>query len=245
MTFNASASTDDSAIVKYEWDLDGNGTLRDQRRRRQDHEAQLHPARQLPRSTCASPTTVATTDIETHALIVHRPPVAKIAASAPVAADRRHVAYSAAGSSDDNGIANISWDLDGDGTFETNTGTTPTASRSYGSIGERTVKVRVTDVYGARRTASVKVLIHRAPTAAFTAAPSPAFVGEQVTFDGSSSSDDESVAKYEWDLDGNGTFETNSAANPKTTNTYTQPGTITVALKVTDNRGVPTSSPAR
>jgi hypothetical protein len=86
--------------------------------------------------------------------------------------------------------------------------------------------------------ASVDVLIHRAPTAAFTAAPSPAFAGELVTFDGSSSSDDEGVAKYEWDLDGDGTFETNTAANPKATHTYAQPGTVTVRLRATDTRGV-------
>ncbi len=237
VTFDGSGSSDvvPGHVVKYEWDLDGNGTYE-----------KSGTAKKVSR-TYSGPGTFTVhlrvtdnggkTAVTSHQLIVHRAPVAKIAASAPVAVIGDTVAYSAAGSSDDNGISSIKWDLDGDGTFETNTGT-ENASRSYGSIGQRTVRVQVTDVYGASSTASVNVLIHRAPTAAFTAAPSPAFVGEQVTFDGSSSSDDESVAKYEWDLDGNGTFETNSAANPKTTHTYTQPGTITVRLKVTDNRGV-------
>jgi PKD repeat protein len=237
VTFNAAASTDNSGIVKYQWDLDGNGS----------YETNAGTAKTTSRS-YSQPGSYAIhlkvtddegkTDTETHTLIVHRRPVAKIAASAPVALIGDTVAYSANGSSDDNGIANISWDLDGNGSFETNTGTTQTASRSYGSIGKRTVKVQVTDVYGAKSTASVDVLIHRAPTAAFTAAPSPAFVGELVTFDGSSSSDDESVAKYEWDLDGNGTFETNTAANPKATKTFAAPGTLTIRLRVTDNRGV-------
>jgi PKD repeat protein len=238
VTFNAASSSDVSPghITKYQWDLDGNGS----------YETDAGTAKSTKRS-YSQPGSYTIhlkvtdnggrTDIETHTLVVHRRPVAKLTASAPVAVIGDTVAYSANGSSDDNGIANVSFDLDGDGTFETTNGTF-NASRSYGSIGKRTVKVRVTDVYGAQSTASVDVLIHRAPTAAFTAAPSPAFVGEQVTFDGSSSSDDESVAKYEWDLDGNGTFETNGAANPKTTHTYTQPGTIKVALKVTDNRGV-------
>jgi PKD repeat protein len=237
VTFNASASTDDSEIVKYQWDLDGNGTF----------ETNAGTAKTTKRSYSQGGSYTiklkvtddgGKTDIETHTLIVHKRPVARVAASAPVALIGDTVNYSAAGTTDDNGIAKIEWDLDGDGTFETNTGTALSASRSYGSIGERTVRMRVTDVYNASSTASVKVLIHRAPTAAFTAAPSPAFVGEQVTFDGSSSSDDENVAKYEWDLDGDGTFETNSAANPKTTKTYNAPGTITVRLKVTDNRGV-------
>jgi PKD repeat protein len=236
VTFNASTSTDDSDIVKYDWDLDGNGSY------------ETHKTTPTASRSYANPGTLTirlkVTDdggksaITTHTLVVHKRPVARIAASAPVALIGDTLSYSAAGTSDDNGIAKIEWDLDGDGTFETNTGTTLAASRSYGSIGKRTVRMRVTDIYNASSTASVDVLIHRAPTAAFTAAPSPAFVGEQVTFDGSSSSDDESVAKYEWDLDGDGTFETNTAANPKATRTYTQPGTLTVRLRATDNRGV-------
>ena len=52
------------------------------------------------------------------------------------------------------------------------------------------------------------------PTASFTAAPNPAIVGQTVTFNGSGSSDsDGTITKYEWDLDGNGTYETNSGTN--------------------------------
>jgi PKD repeat protein len=239
VTFDASASSDASPghVVKYEWDLDGNGSF--------ERNAGANKTTSKSYSQPGDYTIhLRVTDnggkiaVTSHVLKVHRRPVARIAASAPVALIGDTVAYNAAGSSDDNGIASIQWDLDGDGSFETNTGTTQTASRSYGSIGNRSVKVKVTDIYGASATASVNVLIHRAPTAAFTAAPSPAFTGEQVTFDGSSSSDDEGVAKYEWDLDGDGTFETNTAANPKATHTYAQAATVTVRLRVTDTRGV-------
>ena len=236
VTFDASASTDDTGITKYQWDLDGNGTYEKTTTTPKTSRSYDNPGTFTIRLRVTDDNNK--TDTESHTLIVHRRPVANITPSAPVTLIGDTLTYSAAGSSDDNGINHFEWDLDGNGSFETNTGTTPSASRSYGSIGERTVRLKVVDNYGAAGTASVKVLIHRAPTSAFTAAPSPAFVGEQVTFDGSSSSDDESVVKYEWDLDGDGTFETNSAANPTTTRTYTQPATITVRLKVTDNRGV-------
>jgi PKD repeat protein len=236
VTFDATASTDDSGIAKYDWDLDGNGTY-------ETHKTTPKTSRSYSAPGTFTIKLKVTDDLGktstiTHTLIVHKRPVAKIAASAPVALIGDTVSYSAAGTTDDNGISKIEWDLDGNGTFETNTGTTLSASRSYGSIGKRTVRMRVTDIYNASATASVDVLIHRAPTAAFTAAPSPAFVGELVTFDGSSSSDDEGVAKYEWDLDGDGTFETNTAANPTATHTYAQPGNVTVRLRATDTRGV-------
>jgi PKD repeat protein len=237
VSFDGSASTDNRAVRKYEWDLDGNGT----------YETNSGTKSKASRS-YSSPGTYTirlrvtddqgATGVTSHQLIVHRRPVARLAASAPVALIGDTVAYSAAGSIDDQGIVKYEWDLDGNGTFETNTNNSQTASRSYGSIGKRTVLLRVTDVYGAQGTASVDVLIHRAPTAAFTFAPSPAFAGEAVRFDASTSSDDEGIAKYEWDLNGDGTFETNSAASPTTTHTFDQPGTFTVRLKVTDGRGV-------
>ena len=47
------------------------------------------------------------------------------------------------------------------------------------------------------------------PTASFTVTPNPAQTGQTVTFNGSASSDpDGPITKYEWDLDGDGTYET-------------------------------------
>src|SRR5438094_156853 len=77
----------------------------------------------------------------THDLIVHRAPKPVLTADRSAALVGQQVNYNGAGSTDDNGIANYSWDLDGDGTFETNTGTTPTASKSYDTIGPRSVKL--------------------------------------------------------------------------------------------------------
>ena len=54
--------------------------------------------------------------------------------------------------------------------------------------------------------------------------PNPAVVGQTVTFNGSGSSDpDGTITKYEWDLDGNGTYETNSGTTATTTKAYTRP----------------------
>jgi PKD repeat protein len=71
------------------------------------------------------------------------------------------------------------------------------------------------------------------PTASFTMTPAAATVGQQVDFDGMSSSDPCGIiVAWDWDLDGNGTFET-SGATPN--HTYAIPGTVTVQLRVTDD----------
>ena len=59
-----------------------------------------------------------------------------------------------------------------------------------------------------------------------------------MTFNASGSSDpDGTIAKYEWDLDGNGTYETDTGTTPTTTNTYATERTVNVGLRVTDNVG--------
>ena len=53
------------------------------------------------------------------------------------------------------------------------------------------------------------------PTASISASPSPALTGETVSFDASSSSVPLSqITDYQWDLNGDGTFETDTATSP-------------------------------
>ena len=55
--------------------------------------------------------------------------------------------------------------------------------------------------------------------------PQSAQTGQSVTFDGSGSTDlDGTIAKYEWDLDGNGTYETDTGTTPTVTTTYASHG---------------------
>lgn len=71
------------------------------------------------------------------------------------------------------------------------------------------------------------------PTASFTISPvSGALVGQTVSFDGSASSDpDGPLTAYEWDLDGDGSFETSGATPSRA---YGAAGTVSVKLRVTD-----------
>ncbi len=67
---------------------------------------------------------------------------------------------SAAGSTDTSGtITDYKWDLNGDGTYETDTGATPTVTTKFASAGTVTVGVQVTDSAGAKATTTLSVRV--------------------------------------------------------------------------------------
>jgi YD repeat-containing protein len=172
----------------------------------------------------------------------NQPPTASFTANKPNPLPlNTAVTFDASASTDlDGTIAKYEWDLNGDGTFETDTGTTPTVSKTFTAEGTYDVRLRVTD-NGAATDLTVRtydVLGNQPPTATFTASPNPAFATQTVTFDATGSADpDGTIATYEWDLDGNGTYERNTGTTKTTTTSYASAGTVTVGLRVTDNGG--------
>jgi sugar lactone lactonase YvrE len=94
------------------------------------------------------------------AAVVNRPPVAALALDASVVAAGRQIRLDASRSSDPDGQPIVyEWDLDGDGTFEAGSGTTATASRTFGRHGTTTVRVRVNDPHGGRAVAEATVSV--------------------------------------------------------------------------------------
>ena len=76
------------------------------------------------------------------------------------------------------------------------------------------------------------------PTAAFTETPSTVKVNQPVTFEGASSTDpDGAIVDYKWDLDGSGTYATDSGSTSSVTHTFLSTGPIQVSLKITDSNG--------
>jgi hypothetical protein len=234
--FDASGSSDpDGSIAKYLWDLDGNGTFEKTTTTPKTSRSYSAPGDFAVKVRVIDNGNKF--DTATKSLKVHRAPKAVIAASPKDITVGQKSNLSAVGSTDDNGIAKYEWDLDGNGSFETNTALSPAAEAPFTTVGTKTVRVRVTDVHNAASTASTTVVVHPAPVAAYTAAPAPAVVGEQVTFDGSDSLVTEPVVKFEWDLDGDGSFETDTGASPKATRAYVAPGTVATQLRITDRQG--------
>jgi hypothetical protein len=91
---------------------------------------------------------------------VNEPPVAQLAIGPNRTLAGVRVTFSADGSSDPNGqIARHEWDLDGDGSYETDTGPDAVVARTYSKAQTLTIGLRVTDSAGLTATASGPLVI--------------------------------------------------------------------------------------
>jgi PKD repeat protein len=165
-------------------------------------------------------------------------PTAAITATPNPTEINQSVTFDASGSTDDGGggtINDFAWDLDGDGTFETDTGITPSVAKAYAASGTIVVGVKVTDNEGDTDVATVSLRVNAPPHSAFLFSPSTPAVNEQVTFS-SISTDDQPLpaAASHWDFDGDGNDD---AVGSTVTHAFTVPGNYTVGLRVTDSDG--------
>jgi sugar lactone lactonase YvrE len=84
----------------------------------------------------------------------------------------------------------------------------------------------------------VDVVANRAPAAALSASPARIRGGGQVSYDASGSTDPERQGlRYAWDLDGNGSFETDGGGNPRIARAYQGSTTFTARVRVSDPHG--------
>jgi PKD repeat protein len=135
-----------------------------------------------------------------------------------------------------NTIIDYKWDLDGDGIFETATGTSDTASRAYPSPGSVTVSLLVTTSKGPTSVASAVVRIgNRPPVASFTYSPSPPVAGQPVTFTSTSRDPEGQISSLAWDLNGDGNYD--NGAGPTVQRSFDRAGSYVVGLRVTDSGG--------
>jgi len=169
------------------------------------------------------------------------PPVAAISAD-PQTSDVTpvEVTLDASASTDSDGtIEFYSWDFDGDGEYDVTDNTDPTYDNTYAGTGEFNATVMVTDNDGATDTATVLVTItdegNYWPTCVLTADSTGGEIPQTVNFDASGSSDPETASlHYMWDLDGDGTFETDGGNTATIQHEYTGAGHFWVAVKVFD-----------
>ncbi len=249
VNFDASASLDhDGGIASYSWDFDGDGT--------EDLAGATETQPQHTYSTSGDyPATLTVTDDEGGSaevvvdIFVNLPPTAGLSGNPLIGSAPLLVAFNAGGSSDPEGqLTDIQWDFDGDGVFNeagpeiVNQGQA-LAEYTYNPRGLHHPAVKVTDHHGEEDTASVEVSVNSPPVARLTATPVIGQVPIDVSFDATTSTDsDGTIDDYEWDFDGNGTFneiggEADSRGIVDPVYNYTLQGGYAATLRVTDNDG--------
>ena len=164
----------------------------------------------------------------------NNPPVASLTVTPTSGTAPLTVTVSGSNSSDPDGsIASYAWDF-GNGSSASGA----SSSTVYASSGTYTVTLTVTDDDGATGTASATVTVGSAPvndppSASFNVSPSSGVAPHTTTFDASASSDaDGSIASYAWNF-GDGS----SGSGVSASHTYSNAGTYTAVLTVTDNDG--------
>ena len=141
------------------------------------------------------------------------------------------VNFNASKSTDDKGIESYTWDFrDGDISSAAN------ATHSFSEPGSYNVILTVTDAEGLSETDEIMITAtekeNEAPVAIATANRLTGEAPLTVNFMGSGSSDDEGIVSYQWDFQGG----TSSEVNPSYT--FTNAGSYTATLTVTDAEGL-------
>jgi PKD repeat protein len=234
VTFDSGTSSDpDGTIASQAWDLNNDGVFNDgtgaTAARSFATAGTYTVGLKVTDDNGATATKTGTVTIDTRA------PTAKFSVDPTTPASGADVTFTSDSTDVDGTIASQAWDLDDDGQFDD--GTATTATRKFAKRGAYLVHLRVTDNDGVSSIAMHRVSVtNRAPTASFTVDPQTVITGEPSHFDASGSTDaDGTIKRYLWDLDGDGTFETDSGTSPTTSRFYGSPGNVIVGLKVVDD----------
>lgn len=229
--FDGTASSDpDGYIVSCAWDFgDGSGATGPSASHAYSRPGAYRVTLTVTDDDGASASTGATVTVRSAA------PTAAISAPADTPV-RQPVAFDGSASADPDGvIADYAWDF-GDGT----SGSGATAVHAFASPGTYAVRLTVTDDAGLSASTSVQVIVHAVPPVARIVAPASQLVLLSSSFDGSASSDpDGSIVSYEWDFGDGG-----SASGMQVAHAYSEPGTYTVTLTVTDDDGASAATTA-
>ena len=245
VTFSAAGSTDAGPIAEYRWDLDNSGDFETSTGTTPTSPAQTYATTGAKTvlvevtDSCGAKDTATATVFPQNSL-----PNAAFTIAPNPANPGATVTFNSAASSDPDGdptgaTLTYEWSLDGDAIFnEAAEGETNAriVTKVYPAARTLTVRLRVTDPQGGTNTETIPLTINRAPVAAFAFNPEAPVINEPVTFNGSDSFDTENtIATYEWDLDGDGTtFEATGVTVQKV---YAAPGPVSVGLRVTDEDG--------
>jgi len=232
VTATADGSYDpDGRIVKYEWDLNGDGAFgADGTSHSYTYSHTGDYVALLKVTDNDGNSAIARATVHVHD---YPPPQSRLTCSATDVVSGTSVSCHADDSISPTRIVKHEWDMNDDGSYSTGGND---SSYTFATPGNYTVHLRVTDSRGKKSESTVDVRVEDRAPAAKIVLPSKVVMGQPATIDGSQSSDpDGVVSEWEWDLTGGDSFVPGGSTLTTTFGSY---GTRTIALRVTDDLGV-------
>ncbi|KAA3600521.1 MAG: PKD domain-containing protein, partial [Candidatus Scalindua sp. AMX11] len=228
----------DRHIVLYEWDFDGDGLF--------DWSSPASPKVAHKYDTGGTYTAIlrVTDDVgnQTHTsttVTVNNVPLTATNDSTPtIGVVPLSVNLRGSGRDVDGSVVRFEWDYDGDGVYDWFSDSTGDTDFTYTHVGTYTATLRVTDNDGLTATAAKKITVNErreAPIANASADVTEVTLSLVVNFLGTGSDpDDGTITLYEWDFEGDGTYDFSSPDTGNTSHTYNEPGEYGATLRVTD-----------
>ncbi len=235
ITFIA-AGSDDGTIKKCEYDFEGDGTIDwtgdvdSVIVHQYSDEGTYNALLRVTDNKGAKSEGTITITIENQA------PAVTVSAKPMTVNSTQPVSFSVIANDVDGSIKSYEWDFNGDGVVDFTNSQSGNTSKTYGKAGVYTAKLNVVDDDNVSVTSSVMVtVLNMLPTVSADANLDNTTTNQNIEFMGLASDVDGSIVKYEWDFDGDGTYDWSSDSTPETTHAYTNDGVYNAVLRVTDN----------
>ena len=239
--FDGTGSTDDEKITSYLWTFTGgNSTISPSTLSTPNHTflaAGTYEAQLTVTDSAGLTNTTTQTITVTQA---NTPPVAVIKVTPATGSAPLGVAFDATASTDDQQVTSYLWTITGSQPAMTSESSQAQFNTTFLSAGTYEARLTVTDSMGLTSTATQTITVteppNQAPVASFSIDPSTVTAGQNVSVDGSASSDDIGISTYRWDFgDGGRPYET---IGHRLDHRFARPGTYQVSLTVIDNKGL-------
>lgn len=153
------------------------------------------------------------------------------------------VRYRSRGEFEGGSIVRYRWDFQGDGTFDTSDSVARDYNFTFTQSGTFNAVLEVTNNLGTTTTDTCPIIVAgNAPIAVANVTPSNGPVPLDVNLTCTGTDPDGTIELYEWDFEGDGTFDFSSPTSGNTTHTYTETGTFRAVCRLTDNEGKTTEA---
>jgi hypothetical protein len=236
----------DGTIALYEWDYDGDGEYDEaSTTSKTTHQVYIDPGTYTATLRVTDDEGATGTDsrvITVREKVQNQPPTADAGSDMTVEVGEP-VTLVGTGSDPDGYIATYKWDFDGDNEYDWTSTATGTVEHTYTSEGVFVARFLVIDNNDTAATDTVVITVtpvhvNQKPTAdAGSDQVQQATQGEEMEFQGTGEDPDGFIALYEWDFDGDGTWDWNDTQERVARWTYNETGLYIARFRVTDNEG--------